>query len=148
MQTVLFYTISLALGMMLAVYLPMNSAVAHHLDSTLAATITFFSVALFTALIVFISLGQYEAITKIKLVPPWLFLTGVFSVMMVFGTTYLIPRIGLRQLFILTVAGQIVAALLIGHYGILGVPKDPISTIKVIGAVLVMIGAIFSTLPS
>jgi transporter family-2 protein len=148
MQTFLFYIISLALGVMLAVYMPMNSSVAHYLGSTLAATITFFGVALFTASIVFIGLGQFDAISQVKEVPPWLFLTGVFSVVMVFGTTYLIPRIGLRHLFILTVTGQIIAALVIGHLGLLNVPKDPVSTVKIIGAALVIVGAILSTVPS
>lgn len=148
MQTALYFAISLALGIMLAIYMPMNSSVALHLGSTLAATITFFSVALLTALIVFACCGQYGALSKIGSVPSWLYLTGVFSTVMVFGTTFLIPKIGIRQLFILTVTGQILTALLLGHFGFLGLPKDPISTAKVIGAVLVIMGAIFSTLPS
>ncbi len=148
MQTVLFFAVSLALGIMLAIYMPMNSSVALHLGSTLAATITFFSVALLTALIVFVSLGQYEALSKIGSVPSWLYLTGVFSAVMVFGTTFLIPKIGIRQLFILTVTGQILTALILGHFGFFGLPKDPISTAKAIGAVLVILGAVFSTIPS
>lgn len=148
MQTVLFFAVSLALGIMLAIYMPMNSSVALHLGSTLAATITFFGVALLTALIVFVSLGQYDALSKIGSVPSWLYLTGVFSAVMVFGTTFLIPKIGIRQLFILTVTGQILTALILGHFGFLGLPKDPISTAKVIGAILVILGAVFSTVPS
>ena len=76
MQTTLFFVISLALGIMLAIYMPMNSSVALHLGSTLAATITFFSVALITALIVFVCLGQYGALSKVDAVPSWLYLTG------------------------------------------------------------------------
>jgi len=134
------------MGAMLSIYLPMNSAVSRYLESAIAANITFFFVALISSIIIFAVWGEFETIKKIGDVPFWLYLTGVFSAFMILGTTYLIPKIGMRQFFILTISGQILTAIVLSHYGFLGMPKDPISVKKLIGAVLVVFGAIFSTI--
>jgi transporter family-2 protein len=63
----------------------------------------------------------------------------------VLGTTFLIPHIGARKFFILLITGQILMAIVVSHFGILESPKDPINMQKMIGAVLVLTGAIFST---
>jgi len=97
-------------------------------------------------MIIFAVWGEFKTIKKIGDVPFWLYLTGVFSAFMILGTTYLIPKIGMRQFFILTITGQILTAIVLSHYGFLGMPKDPISVKKLIGAVLVVFGAIFSTI--
>ncbi|MBW1897595.1 MAG: DMT family transporter [Deltaproteobacteria bacterium] len=146
MQNTIFILASLLMGAMLSIYLPMNSAVSKYLESTITATITFFFVALISSIIIFAVWGESETINKIGDVPFWLYLTGVFSAFMILGTTYLIPKIGMRQFFILTITGQILTAIVLGHYGFLGMPRDPIATKKLIGAVLVIFGAIFSTI--
>jgi transporter family-2 protein len=49
---------------------------------------------------------------------------------MIFGSSYLVPRIGTGALFVLLVAGQIIIGAVINHYGLLGVPEQSISTVK------------------
>jgi uncharacterized membrane protein YdcZ (DUF606 family) len=45
----------------------------------------------------------------------------------------------------LLIAGQILMAIIVSHFGLLESPKDPVNMKKVIGAILVLTGAIFST---
>ncbi len=78
--------------------------------------------------------------------PPYLYLTGFVSAFIVLATTYLIPRMGVRHFFILTISGQILTALVVSHFGLLQTPTDPVSAKKLLGAVLVVLGALFSTL--
>jgi transporter family-2 protein len=59
--------------------------------------------------------------------------------------TFLIPILGARKIFILTIAGQVIMAMIVGHCGLLDLPKDIISTKKVIGATLVIVGVAVST---
>jgi transporter family-2 protein len=61
------------------------------------------------------------------------------------GTTILIPHIGARKFFILLIAGQVLMAIVVSHFGLLESPKDPVNMKKMIGAVLVLSGALFST---
>jgi uncharacterized membrane protein YdcZ (DUF606 family) len=37
---------------------------------------------------------------------------------MVLGTTFIIPEIGARKFFILVIAGQILAGMIVSHYGL------------------------------
>ena len=145
MQTSLYILLALLMGVVMSIYLPMNSAVSKHLGSPITANITFFLMALITSLIIFIVFGKVNTISNLRDVPVYLYLTGFISAFIVLGTTFLIPHIGARKFFILMIAGQIVMAIVVSHFGLLESPKDPISIKKMIGASLVIIGAMVST---
>ena len=102
-------------------------------------------VAFLTSIIIFLVFGQFDTVHKVKEVPIYLYLTGFISAFIVLGTTFLIPHIGTRKFFILLIAGQIVMAVVVSHFGILESPKDPINMKKLIGVALVIMGAIIST---
>jgi len=123
----------------------MNSSVAKHIGSSITANVIFFTVALLTSIVIFLISGHFNTISHIKDVPAFLYLAGFVSAFVVLGTTFLIPHIGARKFFILLITGQIAMAIVVSHFGILESPKDPINMQKMIGAVLVLTGAIFST---
>lgn len=145
MQTIIYTSLTFLMGIIMAIYLPMNSSVSNHIGSSITANITFFLAALLTSIVIFFTFGQFDTIYKIKDVPPYLYLTGIISAFMVLGTTFLIPRIGARKFFILIIAGQIVMAMVVAHFGILETTKDPITVKKIIGAALVILGTVIST---
>ena len=144
MQTSAFVLTALLMGMILSIYLPMNSAVSKYVGSSIAATVTFFGVALITSTLIFIFVGEYEAIPKIGKVPKYLYLSGFIAAVVVIGTTFLIPKIGARTFFILLVSGQILMAVIVSHFGVLESPHDPINLKKILGATLVIAGAFLS----
>lgn len=145
MQTTIYIGLAFLMGTIMSIYLPMNSSVSKHVGSPITANVTFFIVALITSIILFFIFGNSDTIGKVKDVPPFLYLTGVISAFIVLGTTFLIPHIGARKFFILLIAGQIVMAVAVSHFGLLESPKDPMSIKKLIGASLVIMGAIIST---
>ncbi len=144
MNMSIYLLMALMIGMLTATYLPMNASVARHLGSPLTATITFYSVALVTALIMFIFVGNAGTLRNLGRVPMWLYLTGVASAFTVFSITFLIPKIGPRQLSVLSIAGQLTMAMIVSHLGILEAPKDPITVKKVVGACLLLCGVVVS----
>jgi transporter family-2 protein len=89
--------------------------------------------------------GQVNTINHLNSVPAYLYLAGFVSAFVVLGTTFLIPHIGARKFFILLIAGQILMAIVVSHFGLLESPQDPINMKKMIGAILVLAGAFFST---
>jgi transporter family-2 protein len=133
------------MGALMSVYLPMNGAVSKYLGSAMAATITFFSVALVTAIFLFIFWGEHSALGKLRQVPSYLYLSGFISAFMIVGTTFLIPHLGARRFFILLISGQVLMAIVVSHFGILESPKDAINIKKLCGAALVMAGVFLST---
>jgi len=145
MQTAMYISLAFLLGILMSIYLPMNSSVSRYVGSSITANITFFFVALLTSILIFLIFGQFDTINKVKEVPIYLYLTGFISAFMILGTTFLIPHLGARKFFILLIAGQILMAVVVSHLGILESPQDPINMKKIIGASLVIMGAIIST---
>jgi transporter family-2 protein len=145
MQTTLYIILAFAMGLTMSIYLPMNSSVAKHIGSSITANVTFFTVALFTSILILLVSGRFHTINNLNSVPAYLYLTGFVSAFVVLGTTFLIPHIGARKFFILLIAGQILMAIIVSHFGLLESPKDPVNMKKMIGAILVLTGAIFST---
>lgn len=146
MQPIAVVFLSLLVGAMLSIYLPMNSMVSRHIGSAITANITFFLMALVTSIALFTIWGDQSTLSRLKTVPLYLYLTGFVSAFIVLATTYLIPHIGVRRFFILTISGQILTAMIVSHYGLLATPTDPLSAKKIVGAALVVLGAVFSTL--
>jgi len=144
MQTIIYIILAFFMGIILAIYLPMNSAASEYLGSPITVNISFFMVAFLISVLILALFGDYKTIFKFKDVPLYLYLTGVGAACMILGTTFLIPKIGARKFFILVVAGQILMAMVISHFGVLGSPKDVISSKKIIGAILLLIGAVIS----
>lgn len=145
MQSSAYIGIALLMGAAMSIYLPMNSSVSRYLNSSIAATVTFYAVALLTAAVILMLSGEHDAITRIGQVPIYLFLAGFISAFMILGTTFLIPKIGARRFFILLISGQILMAIIVSHYGILESPRDPITSKKVLAAGLVIAGAFLSS---
>jgi transporter family-2 protein len=145
MQNTLYIVLAFSMGLIMSIYLPMNSSVAKYIGSSITANVTFFAVALLTSVFIFFLSGQFNTINHLKDVPAVLYLTGFISAFVVLGTTFLIPHIGARKFFILLITGQIVMAIVVSHFGLLESAKDPVNVRKMIGAVLVLAGAIFST---
>jgi bacterial/archaeal transporter family-2 protein len=145
MQTTFYLALAFAMGLIMSIYLPMNSSVAKYLGSAITANVTFFFIALLTSILIFLLSGRFNTINHLKDVPAVFYLTGFISAFVVLGTTFLIPHIGARKFFILLITGQVLMAIIVSHFGILESPQDPISMKKMIGAALVLAGAIFST---
>lgn len=145
MQTTLYIVLAFAMGLIMSIYLPMNSSVAKYVGSSIAANVIFFIVALLTSTLIFLLSGRWDTINHLNDVPAFLYLAGFVSAFVVLGTTFLIPHIGARKFFILLITGQILMAMVVSHFGILESPKDPINLQKMIGAALVLAGAVFST---
>ena len=131
-------------GVIIAIYLPMNSVIARYTGSPLVATVTFFFGAFITSAVIFIIFGDIGSFRNVAAVPPYLFLTGIAGALMVLLATVLIPTLGARRMFLLLLAGQVIVALIISHFGLLESPKDPLTLKKMAGAGLLVIGAIIS----
>ncbi len=145
MHSSTYMVIALLMGVAMSLYLPMNSSVSRYLGSSIAASVTFFAVALLTAALILLMSGEFKAIARIAHVPKYLYLAGFISAFMIIGTTFLIPKIGARTFFILLVAGQILMAIIVSHFGVLESPRDSITLKKILAAGLVVAGAFLST---
>ena len=61
---------------------------------------------------------------------------------MVGSSTFLIPRLGAVNLFVIFVSAQLVVRMVVSHFGWLESPPSPIGWFKMLGGVLLVVGAV------
>jgi transporter family-2 protein len=76
--------------------------------------------------------------------PAWLWLGGVMSIFIVFAVTVGPPRIGVAATVGIVIAGNLVSAALIDRYGLLGQDVIPIDRWRLLGLLLLAVGAVLS----
>ena len=71
-----------------------------------------------------------------------LYLGGLFGLVIIASLAFVFPKIGAAYAVALMVGGQCIAALIVDHFGLMGMPRDPLTIQRVIGVALVAAGAI------
>ena len=131
--------LALVIGLLLPVQVGINVELARRVASPVTAGLISFTVG--TAVLIFcvwamrISLPSWNTVVAF---PSWLWLGGLIGALAVFGGIVAGPRIGLLALVALVLAGQLIASLLLDHYGWLGFPVRELSWGRVTGSALLL----------
>jgi transporter family-2 protein len=72
--------------------------------------------------------------------PLWMYLGGLLGAFYVSASIILTLRLGVATTIGLFLAGQVVASMVIDHFGLFGVPVQPASIPRILGALLVIAG--------
>jgi bacterial/archaeal transporter family-2 protein len=140
------YLLTFLIGIMLTVHLAMNGKVGAALDNARVGNAVFWCVGAVAAVIIGITGWNRGALAGLRTVEPILLVAGAIGACLVFGIAFLIPRIGAAKLTLIMLAGQILAGLVVSHFGWLGSPKEPVSARSLLGAVIMFGGVILATL--
>jgi len=73
-------------------------------------------------------------------VPAWAWIGGFFGMLYVFSVLVAAPVLGAARMMVLAIAGQMIASILLDHFGVLH-DRRPISLTTIAGAVLLLAGA-------
>jgi bacterial/archaeal transporter family-2 protein len=139
----------LAAGLAAGAVLPVQGAVNAQLRTDVDAPITVgafsFLVATATMAVVLaavLAMGRSAPPTgtRLRRVPWWAWLGGACGATYVTSVFVLIPEIGVAPTVALTVAGQQIASVFVDRYGLLRLPRRPISRARLTGVVLLLAG--------
>ncbi len=138
-------TLSLALallaGVLVAVQAPTNAILAKASGSPIvAAFISFLIGTVALGAIMAGSAGRLFA-PELKSVPWYAWIGGLYGAFFVAMAAFGAPKIGVGPLLTAAIAGQLLGAILLDHYGLLGLARQPVSIEKIAGVALVLIGA-------
>lgn len=139
-----FYLLTLFLGVILTVHLAMNGMVGAAIGNPRVANALFWCIGAVTAVVVGATGWKAGALSGLGQVNPVLLFAGVMGALLVFAIGKISPEVGAGPFFVLLIAGQIVSAMVISHFGWLGNPVSPITPMHALGA-LVMIAGVFMT---
>ena len=141
-QLIFYYALAVMVGMLGGIHIPMNGGLGAKLGSPWVATFVFYGIAFLLIGVFNLIKWEADAWAALPSAPRWYLLAGVISVVVVGTSTYLIPRIGAVNLFVVVLAMQMQARMIISHFGWLESPVSEISLYKLLGAVFLMVGAL------
>ena len=139
-----YVLLAVGVGVLGGIHIPINGALGARLDSTPVATFAFYGVAFgLISLFCLINLDR-TAFTALASMPRWYYSAGVISVLVVAGSTFLIPRLGAVNLFVIGMTSQLLVRMVVSHYGWLESPVSHVTWLKLLGGALLIVGAILA----
>ena len=72
--------------------------------------------------------------------PWWAWVGGLLGAVYVLATIVIIPRLGAATTVGLILAGQVIASIVIDHFGLIRVPVHELNVPRLAGAVLIVVG--------
>ena len=136
-------TLALALfaGVLMAIQAPTNAILGKATGSpVVAALISFIVGSVALAAVVAGTAGRLFA-PELKSVPWYAWLGGFYGAFFVAVLAFGAPRVGVAVLLTAGIAGQLAAALVLDHYGLLGLSQHQVTPVRVAGVALVLAGA-------
>ena len=129
-------------GVLLAVQAPTNAILGKASGSPIvAAFISFLIGTIGLGVAVLGTQGRLSA-PGLKQVPWYAWLGGFYGAFFVAVAAFGAPRVGMGVLLTAAVAGQLAAALVLDHFGLLGLVRHPVNLSRALGLILVLVGAV------
>ena len=133
--------VALFAGFLMAVQAPTNAILGKASGSpVVAAFISFVVGTLALGAMVAATSGRLFA-PELKAVPWYAWLGGFYGAFFVAIAAFGAPRIGVGPLLTAAIAGQLIGAIVLDHFGLLGLARQPVSMEKLAGVALVLFGA-------
>ncbi|MGI8802968.1 MAG: DMT family transporter [Solirubrobacteraceae bacterium] len=129
-------------GALVALQAPINSRLGKGVGTFPAAVVSF---ATGLVLLVFISLTFADGLGSLGQLgrqPWWAFFGGVLGAGYVASVLVSVRTLGATGVIVSTIAGQLAAAVVIDHFGLLGVARHPVTAARV-GGVALLGAAVF-----
>jgi transporter family-2 protein len=72
----------------------------------------------------------------------WMWVGGILGAIYVAAAAILVSRLGSAVMFTLVILGQLVMAVIMDHFGMIGLDKHPVSAPRIAGIALVLLGVV------
>ncbi|GAB6097397.1 DMT family transporter [Desulfatiferula olefinivorans] len=135
----------MALAMVAGAFFPTQAGINHRLTGwtrspVIASTISFAVGTLVLVVCVAVSRIPMPDMARIGDHPWWIWIGGALGAFSVYSMVFLAPRLGAASMLACILAGQMTAALVLDHFGVLGYAQQGISMQRLMGIVLICIG--------
>jgi len=142
MMNVALFVLAFCVGLFISVQAAINSQLAQalHANSVVAAFISFAVGTLVLGIAAFARGGVGESLGALAGQPLWKMTGGMLGAAFVFGTVFLAPRIGLLNLVVLVIAGQLMMSMAIDNFGLVNMAVRKVSSVRLAGALVVVAG--------
>jgi transporter family-2 protein len=142
-QKLFLYALALGAGISVTTQQVLNGSLRESLGSPAWAGLVSYAGGLLTMIVAVIALAEPVPSLRVMAgVPWWAWSGGLFGGIFILLAIMLLPSLGAATLFALVIAGQVLAAVTLDHFGVFGLAPHPISIARLAGAVLLIAGVI------
>jgi transporter family-2 protein len=138
-----YFGLALLAGGLLTLQIGVNASLAKYLSSPMGAAALSFTIGAI-ALIVYFAIIQapIPSIATFRALPLWTLAGGVLGAIYVAATIICAPHLGSTLLVVLVITGQMIVALVLDHYGLVGFPVREINFMRIIAAVMLIVSVV------
>lgn len=132
---------SILSGFVLAVMIRLNASLGVAIG-TMEATWVIHCVGMIAAILVCVYRRQFQWVPRLKTVPWFLLLGGVYGVIMVWIGNIVIPQLGMAISSGIFITVNLISSCVIDHWGWLGMPQTTISWRRLGGVMVAVVGVV------
>jgi bacterial/archaeal transporter family-2 protein len=138
---ILFIFLALFAGAMIPFQSAMNAQLSKSLQSPYYSALTVFVIATI-AIGIYILVSQFAmpTTTQLSSAPKWSFLGGVLGCIYILLIVICAPKLGIGNVTVMVLLGQIIAAMMIDHFGLLNAVVHKINWQRAVGLLLMIAG--------
>lgn len=143
----MYFLLALAAGAALATQVALNTQLKATVGSPMQATLISLGIGACVALLYTLLAREHLPKTTSLLASPWwVWCGGLLGVCYLWATVVAAPKLGVSVTFGLVIAGQVVTALILDHFGLLNLPVHSASVQRVGGVALIVAGVVIMSL--
>jgi transporter family-2 protein len=132
---------ALVSGTLVALQPPTNAMLARAAGSSINAALISFAVGAAALVLVVLALGVRPNGGEMRALPWYAWTGGLYGAVFVSVAAFAAPRMGVTFFLTVSIAGQLLMALLLDRAGAFGVPRVEVSPVRLLGVALVLAGA-------
>ncbi|WP_339933334.1 DMT family transporter [uncultured Brevundimonas sp.] len=129
-------------GAATALQAPTNAKMMTAVGSPVNAAFVSFAVGTAALGILAVMLQSRPDMAASRALPWYAWVGGLYGAIFVVAATWGVPRLGVATTITLMVAGQLLLSLVLDHFGVMGVPKQPLNLSRIAGVALVLAGVL------
>jgi bacterial/archaeal transporter family-2 protein len=140
MSNLLMMALMVAGGVAVAMQPSINARLAEKTGYLQAATLSF---AVGTLVLLVLSLASHQgSLRRASEADWWQFSGGLFGAFFVTMTIIGVPRIGTTAVLALTIVSQLIAGMVLDHFGLFGMRGIPLDFKRALGVILLLAGVV------
>jgi transporter family-2 protein len=135
--------LAIVAGALISLQAPINAMAGQKLGHVVGgAALSFVVGTVFLLAVVLIGLRDQVNVSALGDMSPLLFLGGILGAFYVAMSIWLTPKLGVGAVISLGIAGQVLASLVLDHYGLLNLAVREVTVGRATGACMVVAGAL------
>jgi len=140
-ERTIYLLIAILAGGAIPVQVALNSLLRRYVGEAMQATFVSYLVGTLASLLIcFLARYPLPSLASLAQSSWWMWVGGCLGTFYVWSTIFVTVKAGATLALALSIAGQMIAALFLDHYGAIGLAKYAASPIRIAGVVLVILG--------